>query len=120
MNGLHRLAMIGLVLAVGCHKTTYTQGPSTPLTKENPQYHHILVNLVEASKPIPIHELCPQGLDRVDIRQNFLTGLVGAVTGGIYTPEMTFVQCKSGVAFNVERDESGAIITATKMVGVEE
>jgi len=107
--------VVTVVLAMGCYKTTYTRGPATAFTKENPQYHHILIGIVEASKPIAVHTLCPGGVDRVDIRANFLTGLVNTVTGGIYTPQMTFVQCKNGAAFNVELDESGAVIAGSQM-----
>ena len=80
----------------GCHKTTYTRGPADPLTKENPSYHHIILSLVEVSHPLPIHKICEYELNRVDIRENFLTGLIGVATYGIYSPQMTFVQCQKG------------------------
>ena len=104
------------LLALGCYKTTYTRGPADPLTKENPKFHHIAaLGFVEMSKPIAIHELCPEGVSRVDVRGNFLTGLIGTVAHGLYSPRMTFVQCTSGSAYNLEVDEAGIVVSASQV-----
>ena len=88
------LVLIGFGCLTGCYKTTYTRGPAQPLTKENPNYHHIVISLVEVSKPIPVHSMCEAGMNRVDLRGNFLTGMAGVLTNGLYSPEMVFVQCE--------------------------
>ena len=104
------------LLALGCYKTTYTRGPADPLTKENPNFHHIaVIGLVEVSKPIAIQTLCPDRVNRIDVRGNFLTGLIGVVTSNLYTPQMTFVQCMSGAAYNLEMDESGSVVSASEL-----
>jgi len=108
------------LFALGCYKTTFTRGPADPLTKENPRFHHIAaIGLVEISKPISIQTLCPDGVNRVDVRGNFLTGLIGVVAYNLYTPQMTFVQCKSGAAYNLEMDESGSVVSASPVAWVD-
>ena len=64
------------------------------LAQENPIRHHILMGLVEGSLPVPTHKIDGAELHRVEFRENFLTGLVGVATCGIYSPQMTVVQCE--------------------------
>ena len=43
-------------------------------------------------------KLCPGGVAKVETQQSFLNGLVGAITGGIYTPMQITVSCAGGRA----------------------
>ena len=112
--------MLFSLVCSGCFKTTYTRGPADPLTKENPKYHHILVSLVELSEPIAIQKLCPDGVNRVDLRTNVLTELIRQLTLGVYSPQQTFVQCKSGAAYNLEVDESDTVVAISQVAWVKQ
>jgi hypothetical protein len=116
MNGFKTLALAGLFLLGGCYKVTYTNGPSGELQRNNPALHHVgILGLVEFSAPIPVHSICPNGFDRVDVRSNVLTGLISNVTQQLYTPLQTFVQCKSGSAYLIDVDENGAVAEALEL-----
>ena len=104
------------LIASGCGKVTYTQGNTTPLIRENPAFHHVgIIGLVEFSKPIPIHDICPDGFERVDVRTNALTALIQGVTFNLYTPTQTFVQCKSGNSYRLDLDENGDVLVAMEV-----
>ena len=116
MNVLKPLALVGLLALGGCYKVTYTNGNGSAFQADNGSLHHVgILGLMEFSSPIPVHQICPNGFDRVDVRQNVLTGLIGNLTRNLYSPLQTFVQCKSGAAYLVNPDENGAIAEALEL-----
>ena len=120
MNVLKSLALVSFLMVGGCYKVTYTNGNGGAFQADNPAFHHVgILSLVEFSSPIPVHVICPNGFDRVDVRQNVLTGLIGNITSNLYTPLQTFVQCKSGAAFLIDADKNGTVAAALELELVE-
>lgn len=116
MSKLTPLFLLASLALSGCYKIVLTDGGSHDLNKDNPAFHHIgVLALVEFSKPIPVHEICPGGFARIDVRQNVLTGLLSSITRNLYSPTQTFVQCKSGSAFVLGLDGDGAVAEAVEL-----
>jgi hypothetical protein len=116
MNKLIPVLLLATLGLSGCYKIVLTDGGNADLKKNNPAFHHIGVfSLVEFSKPIPVHEMCPGGFSRIDVRENVLTSLIGNVTYKLYSPSQTFVQCKGGKAFVLGIDDAGAVAEAVEL-----
>ena len=97
-----RLTLGVLVIAsllTGCHKIYYHKTPSMVANKSAAtvnEWHHIgVVGLVEFSEPTNLKRYCADTTwNSVETENSFLTGLVSAVTYGLYTPRMANVMCK--------------------------
>lgn len=117
MKMLKILPLAALMALGGCYKVTFTNGPSAgELKRENGGMHAIgIFGLVEFASPVPVHSMCPGGFERVDVRQNVITGILGNLTGNLFTPTQTFVQCASGRAYILGIDEQGSVAEALEL-----
>jgi hypothetical protein len=92
----------GLLLAsavTGCHKIYYHNGGPLVANKAAAtvnEWHHIgAIGLVEFSEPVDLKRYCStKGWSAVETENSFLSGLVSAVTYGLYTPREANVVCK--------------------------
>jgi hypothetical protein len=95
-------ALFGAVtLCTGCYTTSVRSGAApgrTPVGYEDRWHHGFLWGLAEASGPYDINQICPQGWSEVRTELTFLTGLVGALTWGIYYPQSVTFVCGAGPA----------------------
>lgn len=97
-----RLTLAVLVVASllsGCHKIYYHKTGPMVANKNSAtvnEWHHIgVIGLVEFSEPTDLKRYCgASGWKAIETEDSFLTGLVGGVTGGLYTPRMANVMCK--------------------------
>ncbi len=114
-----RLTMLPLLLllAAGCYKIDYVQGPSDPFPSET-EWHHIgIFGLVEFTNPVRLDQICPQGWARVHNERSFLNGLVTRVlslwgAGWVYQPHTVKVYCSSGQTLQVELNDQGLATSA--------
>ena len=86
-------------MVTGCHKIYYHNGGSLVANKAtanvNEWHHDGVFGLVEFSEPVDLKRYCAgKGWSTVETENSFLTGLVSAVTYGLYTPREANVICK--------------------------
>ena len=92
-------ALVVASLTTGCHKIYYHNGGSMVANKNaalvNEWHHGGVLGLVEFSDPVNIKLYCGvKGWSAVETENSFLTGLVGAIAYGLYTPREANVVCK--------------------------
>lgn len=115
-----------LLSASGCYKATFYKNATVTRGEEHEQWTDFFVFGMVGSERIDVKEFCPAG-DVAVVRTggNFATGLVGAVTVGIYTPRKVYVTCAaSGPAPSARRleldlDGQGAPVNARLTEGEE-
>ena len=85
--------IVPALLLAGCyHATVETSRPPSGVVVERPWAHSFIGGLVPPSA-VEVTDRCPNGVARVDSELSFLNLVVGALTGGIYTPMSIRVQC---------------------------
>jgi hypothetical protein len=85
-----------LASATGCFTTVVRSGlPVAPPTVEYDQrwHHGMFWGIAEFSGPYDLSEVCPQGWAEIETETSFLTGLLSAVSSGIYWPQTVTVRC---------------------------
>ena len=104
-------AALGLmIITTGCFEHTYTVGqgaPAGPVVYE--EWNNSWLGGLIGEKNLDVTELCPSGNAPIHDEQTFLNGLVGALTGGIYTPTTVTIRCDSGRLAEVGLSESEVI-----------
>ncbi|HEY6159199.1 MAG TPA: Bor family protein [Gemmatimonadales bacterium] len=97
MHRVHRLTVAGLlVVGTACYHATVETGltPSTVVV-EKAWASGWIYGLVPPST-VETKSKCPSGAAKVETQHSFLNMLVGALTGGIYTPMAIKVTCAQG------------------------
>lgn len=90
-------AMIGVALIAvtvsGCYRATVDTGlvPSGQTVSQD--WAHSFIGGLVPPSTVETATRCPNGVARVETQLSFLNMLVGAITGGIYTPMSINVQC---------------------------
>jgi hypothetical protein len=87
-------ALAALLSSTGCYKATFYSEPSAVKGEEHDRWTDFFVFGLVGTESFDVHEFC--GSDPVvEVRTggNFLTGLVGLVTIGIYMPRKVYVTC---------------------------
>ena len=94
MSMLRATTLTAALLSVGCYHATVTTGatPSATETIDQPFASSWIYGLVPP-KTVEAAEKCSSGVAKVETRQSFVNGLVGALTFGIYTPMHIRVTC---------------------------
>jgi Bor protein len=99
------------MLATGCYTTTLHSGkPAAPAGIEyDEKWHHGLVwGIAELSGPYNLARVCPRGWASIKTETSFLNGIVGAVTGDIYSPQTVTVRCSTLAPVTVPVPSLGA------------
>ena len=88
-----------LILSSGCATMHFTNGP-VPVEDEYDHWHHIgILRLVEFSAPIQLAKSCKVNQwNSVTVEQEFVHGLVGLFTFGLYDPFGARHSCRERVA----------------------
>lgn len=115
-----------LLGASGCYKATFYKNATVTRGEEHEQWTDFFVFGMVGSERIDVKEFCPTG-DVAVVRTggNFATGLVGAVTVGIYTPRKVYVTCAangpapSARRLELDLDRQGAPVNARLTEGEE-
>lgn len=103
MQNLLRLRR-GWALAVllglsGCYKATFYQNPYAAPGAHHESWTAFFIFGLVGSQRIDVREFCgPDELAEVRTGGNFATGLVSALTIGIYTPRKVYVTCAARTA----------------------
>jgi hypothetical protein len=69
--------------------------------------HHWLFGLISPEHELEIQQICAGSANAtIEQEQTFLNGLVGALTGGIYSPTTIQVRCATGrIDLDLNEDE---------------
>jgi hypothetical protein len=83
-----------LLSASGCYKATFYKNPAVTKGEEHEEWTDFFVFGTVGSEQVDVRKFCPTG-DVAVVRTggNVGTGLVGALTIGIYTPRKVYVTC---------------------------
>jgi len=117
---MRALLLSAALMLSGCYKIDYVRGaPSSPVPSAS-EWHHIgIIGLVEFSDPVALQNICPTGFARVhhevSVANRLVTmalSFVGA--SALYQPSTISVYCNTGQAFDVELNEDGMAIAATR------
>jgi hypothetical protein len=82
----------------GCYHAVIDTGrAANGTTIQRPWAHGFIFGLVPPSVTETAQK-CPGGVAKVETKQSFLNGLVGAITYGIYTPMTIMVSCTGASA----------------------
>ena len=97
MRTASRLSLVvsALLLSACFHQIVQTGRTPGTTVVERPWTATWLWGLVPAEE-ISVVAQCPNGVATIETQQSFLTGLVGGLTLGIYTPQEVRVTCASG------------------------
>jgi Bor protein len=83
-----------LLCASGCYKATFYDNPRVSKGEEHEQWTDFFVFGTVGTEHIDVKQFCPTGeAALVRTGGNVGTGLVGALTIGIYTPRKVYVTC---------------------------
>ncbi len=94
---------ISILCLPGCFRdATVTGLPVSDQAEIEEWRHHFLYGLVRGVKDVDMNEVCPQGVGRIERKQNGWNGLVSVLTIGIYTPQKLNLYC-AATPVTVER-----------------
>lgn len=99
------LAVVVVMLPLaGCFEHTYDTGRGAPNGRvvSNEWRHHWIGGLISPEHHLELREVCPSGDATIHQEMTFLNGLVGALTGGIYSPTTVEVRCRGGRRSDLE------------------
>lgn len=113
MKRLGRAVLLAALLgAGGCYKATFIRDPSAVKGMEHDRWlDYWLWGLVN-EQDIDVKQFCPDGrVAQVVTGGNFGSGIVTALTLGIYAPRKVYVTCATdGRALQLELDEHGKLV----------
>jgi hypothetical protein len=114
------LAMGAMLLcASGCYKATFYKNPAVTKGQEHEEWTDFFVFGTVGTETVDVKKFCGAAeVAQVRTGGNVGTGLVGAVTLGIYTPRKVYVTCAAhGAApsarrLELELDGAGELVNA--------
>ena len=112
MRSFPSVLLVTVLASTGCYHATISTGAPTSLEViEQPFASSYIYGLVPP-KTVETAAKCPSGVAKVETRQSFLNGLVGALTLGIYTPMTIKVTCAARSAMGSLPREATTVVTA--------
>ena len=91
---MRAILLFVLLAATGCFHINYMTDKSPAPAPQSEAWHHGAVyGLVEASDPVDVPKICPDGYARIESQQSFVNGLVQCLTFGLYNPQEVAVTC---------------------------
>jgi hypothetical protein len=110
--------LVAFVLgSTGCYKATFIRDPDAIRGVEYDRWVSFFVFGLVGEKTLDVKEFCSDGrIAQVRTGGNFGTGLVSALTIGIYTPRKVYVSCAGDPAASLELlgDSEGRLVAAVK------
>jgi len=79
--------------------------PSEPVARLHAVNHHVFWGIIDASGPIDVDAVCPDGAAAIHTEVGPLGVILGFVTAGIYVPTRTDVYCTQGPVGGGEYDD---------------
>jgi hypothetical protein len=113
-----------LMLQTACFKATFNPTPKAASggTLQEEWTDFFIFGLV-GEQNFDAAGMCPSGVAQVRTGGNFGTGLVSALTIGIYTPRKVYVRCNAAAAdavatlYTIDADRNGRPVRLTQEVG---
>jgi len=89
------LLFTSLLVLAGCYHATVDTGlaPAQPTVNSETIWAHSWVYGLVPPSTVRAQDACGGPATRVDTQVGFVHGLIGAITGGIYTPMQIRVTC---------------------------
>jgi hypothetical protein len=82
------------LLLTGCYKATFISNPNVVRGADHDQWNSFFLWGLVGEETLDVRQFCSGGqVAQVRTGANFLTGLVGFFTLGIYAPRMAYVWC---------------------------
>ena len=111
LQGSFLLAFIGMFLLAGCYHATIDTGLAPGAKSVKRMWMHSWIYGLVPPAVVNVQSECENGVARVETQQSFVNGLVGGLTGGIYTPLTIIVTCAAD-------DMSSAAVDSASVVTV--
>lgn len=93
----------------GCYKATFIRDAQAERGVEHDSWTSFFVFGLVGEQTLDVHEFCPNGrVAEVQTGANFGTGLVTALTLGIYAPRKVYVTCAADASARLEIDADAA------------
>ena len=87
-------AFAALLGVAGCYKATFYQNPNAVAGVRHERWSDFFILGLVGSEHFDVRDFCgPESIAEVRTGGNFATGLVSAVTIGIYTPRKVYITC---------------------------
>jgi hypothetical protein len=122
---MHKRLVVACVLAsaAGCYKATFLRDPSVMRASVHDRWTDFFFFGLVGEQVIDVNDFCPGGrIAEVQTGGNFGTGIIYALTLGIYTPRKVYVRCAaddrgrtSGLELFGDRD--GRLVAAVGYAG---
>ena len=106
------LVLVMCMLVAGCFHATIETGLQPDGQRITQKWASGWIYGLVPPKTVETAAKCPNGVSKVQTQRSFLTGLVGALTLGIYTPMEIVVDCASGTSSGELPNESQEIIVS--------
>ncbi len=91
------LALLLAIAASACYKATFITNPAAVKGQDHDQWNSFFLWGLVGQETLDVRQFCAGGqVAQVRTGANLLTGLVSAVTLGIYAPRMAYVWCAAG------------------------
>jgi Bor protein len=110
-------ALLLMLCATGCYKATFIRDPNVQRGAQYDEWVSFFVFGLVGEQRIDVHQFCPDGrVAEIQTGANFGTGIVTALTLGIYAPRKVYVTCAAnGRAMQLELDENGKLVAFAEM-----
>jgi len=92
------LVATSAIVVSGCYHAVIDTGRAPTGTPNVTPWAHAFIYGLVPPAVTETAKKCPGGVAKVETRQSFLNGLVGAITWGIYTPMTISYTCAGGSA----------------------
>lgn len=103
------LAVALLVVLPGCYHAIVTTGRPASTTVINKAMQPSFIWGLVPPPPLDVSKECPNGVAKFETIHQFVEGLIGAVTFGIFTPFSTIITCASSSRMGALPDGSTVI-----------
>lgn len=94
-----------------CHNIQYKNPSAQPGQQHSVKQSFFLWGLA-GGEEINLKALCPAGVAEISSQTSIVDSLLGAFTGGLYSPRSVDITCQSGTAYRVEDDGEGTMQVA--------
>lgn len=104
------LLLAAVTLVTGCFSTTFSYSNRAPGRTDEVGRTFLIRGLINSNDPLRAYDLCPEGVQSVEVVHTFGDQFLGCLTIGIYTPNTVRVTCQSGAAHNFYLDNNDEVV----------
>jgi len=104
------LLLAAVTLVTGCFSTTFSYSNRAPGRTDEVGRTFLIRGLINSNDALRAYDLCPEGVQSVEVVHTFGDQFLGCLTIGIYTPNTVRVTCQSGAAHNFYLDANDEVV----------